>query len=106
MLIRFGRRDHKGPLFRLPCKALDADVRMAYMDHIESIGFAPAVCRGGGTCLHDERGVPADFITRGGVSCMTYVQVPGEKKVRSVAREHFHRNPRASDNFLILVAVG
>jgi hypothetical protein len=31
---------------------------MTYTDDVESIGFAPAACRGGGTCLNDRAACP------------------------------------------------
>lgn len=106
MLKFFGRRDFIAPLFRLPGKTLDGDVQTADTDDIECIGFASATCRGAGTGLHHQRGMPLVFIARGGISGVTCVQVAGEKNVPSAAREHFHRQPRPSDNLLILVAFG
>ena len=106
MFKGFGHRRHKAGLSGLPCTLFDADLRMLYTDHIKSIGFASAAGRSGGAGLHYQHGVAVYFIARRAAARMTYVQVPGEKKVDAAAGKHFHRQPRVSDNLLILVAVG
>src|SRR5437868_5643426 len=74
-------------------------------DPTTSNRFTPASRRQGAGLDH-QRGMPIEFVPLRGVPDVAHVEMAGEKEIGADSGELFHRHRRASDEILLVKAIG